>query len=590
MRAASKAHPSLIPASTPAPSAHEAASPLAVAVLATLLLLALWRPAIVHAQPMSAAKAAASNAAHGAPASVKNDDAAAPALSTAKPHEAPAAAASPAVAATSRDAQPATDTTSAAHVVRAGETLWQLAERYYGDGHQWQELAKRNALVTTNGGKLLLVGMKLRVPAKAPPREKRVAATKDADIPVVARTPAVPPVGANQPSAVASHIATGKATLAAQTAGKSDDAPAAPRTTGVKRDVKRNATATVSPTRPAEKARLMAADSTASALVTPTASTTASSSTTADVGPARRTMLGANSAPDISDKEGQLAASPTHMLLVGRDALRDARKASEAPTVFIRVVPDAAELDAQTREMTITDAPRPRRAEYEGAPFTIDDAALRKAGQLTRRVGAVAGSSAADPDRLFIADALELTAPSGVTLAPGDRLLSVHLAEGLTKGGHIAVPTGIVRVTRVENGKPVLGTVQSQAGSIEQGQPLLLVRGTAADPSVRASTIALNDIETTVRWIDGTESLPTIQSYVLLGAGSAQGVKVGDEFELHTARLLVKGNPAPSNGEDRIARARIVRIGDRESTAIIVRHERAGIAVGVPARRVARVP
>jgi LysM repeat protein len=567
MRAVSEAQQSVNPSS----AAREAALRLAIAVLATLLMLVLWRPTVVHAQTMSASKAAAQSvvAAHmpQPPADTPNE------------------------------AQAGADTLSAAHVVRAGETLWQLAERYYGDGHQWQELAKRNSLVTTNVGKVLLVGMKLRVPAKAPPRERRVAATKASDIPDVARAPAVAPGSAN-PSA-GQRVSTNATSLSAQTVGKSDDTPVAPRTTGA-RNENRKVPGTAA-SRVAQRGKLLASDSSApaeankagastSALASGSASSIASATEPADLSPSKRTMLGAYSAPDTGDQDGQLAPPRRRMGLVDRDRLREARKASETPTVFIRVVPDAAELNAQARGLATSGAPLPRRAEYEAAPFTIDDAALRKAGRLTRRVGAAAGSTEADPDRLFIADVLEVNAPAGAALAAGDRLVSVHLADGAGKGQHVATPTGIIRITRVESGKPVLASVQSQVGSIEQGQPLLVIQGSAASPSVRATTIAVNDIETTVRWIDGAESLPTIQSYVLLGAGAAQGVKVGDEFELHTARPMVKGKPVPANGEDRIARARVVRIGDRESTAIIVRHERSGIAVGVPARRVARVP
>jgi len=251
--------------------------------------------------------------------------------------------------------------------------------------------------------------------------------------------------------------------------------------------------------------------------------------------------------------------------------------------VFLRRVPDQAEVDAQARAISRIDAPAPRRGEYEGAPFSVETSMLSRGGRLLRRIGAPAGTSAKDPQRLALADQVEISAPVGVSLAVGDRLVSVQVHE-VVKGVSVAVPTGIVRVVKVEGGKPILAMVQSQTGAVQQGQSLLVIEGSAAPLSSRAAASASNDLATSVRWIDGTESLPTLQSYVLLGVGSAQGVHAGDEFELHTAKGPTTG------GEERIARARIVRVGTRESTAIIVKQERAEIAVGVLARRVARVP
>jgi hypothetical protein len=76
--------------------------------------------------------------------------------------------------------------------------------------------------------------------------------------------------------------------------------------------------------------------------------------------------------------------------------------------------------------------------------------------------------------------------------------------------------------------------------------------------------------------------LPTLQSYLLLRAGQAQGVKAGDEFALVRAR--------PSGGEDRVAVVRIVRSGAGGSSAVVIGQSLPEIATGLTARRIARAP
>ncbi|HET9778629.1 MAG TPA: LysM peptidoglycan-binding domain-containing protein, partial [Propionibacteriaceae bacterium] len=50
------------------------------------------------------------------------------------------------------------------HVVQAGDDLWSLAERYYGDGRDWREIAAANPTVLTGGPDRLQVGWRLRIP------------------------------------------------------------------------------------------------------------------------------------------------------------------------------------------------------------------------------------------------------------------------------------------------------------------------------------------------------------------------------------------------------------------------------------------
>jgi LysM repeat protein len=50
------------------------------------------------------------------------------------------------------------------HVVRAGDDLWSLAERYYGDGRDWRKIAAANPKVLTGGPDRLQVGWRLKIP------------------------------------------------------------------------------------------------------------------------------------------------------------------------------------------------------------------------------------------------------------------------------------------------------------------------------------------------------------------------------------------------------------------------------------------
>jgi nucleoid-associated protein YgaU len=62
-------------------------------------------------------------------------------------------------------------TESVKHTVAAGETLWSIAENYYGDGFSWQELADANNITSPES---LEVGQELSIPNK----EVEVATTE----------------------------------------------------------------------------------------------------------------------------------------------------------------------------------------------------------------------------------------------------------------------------------------------------------------------------------------------------------------------------------------------------------------------------
>lgn len=416
-----------------------------VARLSTLALLFVWRPAVVHGQE-----------AGGRIVSVFDT--------------------------TVDQLQDAATTT---HVVRAGETLWGIAARYFGDGHQWPTLARRNRLAIT-GLAPLQVGTKLTVPVSPVIRQAKAA--------VVAAAPADSTV----PS------------VALATAGE-DTLP--------------------------------------------------------------------SPAPGVAS-----ARQGTRIGLVDLEAQEASRKTSEVETVFHRDLPDAAEAERRTRAVLRPNAPAPRQAEFDAAPFVVSPSDLVKAGSIIRRIGSAETTESGYPQRAIVTDQIEVRPPAGVTYSVGQRLVAVTTPAAVDKQTLIAIPAGIVEIVRVEAGKPAVAVLMRQSGRVEQGQRLLPATGASA-PWLTAQKIEAPDVRTSVRWIDPHELQPTLQSFLMLAAGSTQGVKAGDEFGLYR-----RGTTEQPAQESLVATVRVVRSEVAWSSAVITRQYRSDIAVGLSARRVAKAP
>ena len=184
--------------------------------------------------------------------------------------------------------------------------------------------------------------------------------------------------------------------------------------------------------------------------------------------------------------------------------------------------------------------------------------------------------------RMQLADDVEIAAPEGVALSVGDRLVAVRRGDAVAAGVVVGIPSGILQVTRVGSGRTIHARVRSLSGTVEQGEALFPVEGGAATVGRASENSSANDMETRVTWIDSAEILPTLQSYVLLAAGQAQGVKPGEQF------ALVR--PSTSGAEERIAVVRVVRVGAAGSSAIVIGQSLPDIASGIKARRIMRMP
>ncbi len=482
-----------------------------VALLSTLALLLVWRPAVVHGQE-----------ADGRLASVSDST-----LDQVK------------------------DSATTTHVVRSGETLWGIAARYYGDGHLWSTLARRNRIATT-GPAPLQVGMKLTVPASPTIRGAKAAAMAaapaDSTVPGVALAKAgegtLPPPPPARPSG----------TLSAQTAGKPNAAAGAAAGAAKGR----------APAKSTKAAAVAAIDTITKPSGEPDTS--------------RVNFQPQHSSELMTSRKG------TRIGLVDLEAQEASRKSSEVETVFHRDMPDAAEAERRTRAVLRPNTPAPRQAEFDAAPFVVLQSDLAKSGSITKRVGSPGSAESVYPQRAIMTDQIEVRPPAGVTYTVGQRLVAVTTLTAGSKQSMMAIPAGIVEIVRVESGKPVLAVLKRQSGRVEQGQRLLPATGSSA-PWLIAQKLAEPDVKTSVRWIDSHELLPTLQSFLMLAAGTSEGVKAGDEFGLYRS-----GTKEQPSQESLVATVRVVRSEAAGSSAVITHQYQPDIGVGLAARRLAKAP
>jgi len=60
--------------------------------------------------------------------------------------------------------RPTNKKTTTSHKVKYGDTLWDMAEKYLGNGNRWKEIAKANGI---KDGWALVVGKTIKIPPKA---------------------------------------------------------------------------------------------------------------------------------------------------------------------------------------------------------------------------------------------------------------------------------------------------------------------------------------------------------------------------------------------------------------------------------------
>jgi len=176
--------------------------------------------------------------------------------------------------------------------------------------------------------------------------------------------------------------------------------------------------------------------------------------------------------------------------------------------------------------------------------------------------------------------------PAGAKYQVGDTLLAVWLSEETQNFGQVIVPTGLLRVTdvsRPENQAEVIAAF----GAVRDHQRVLPAEKFVDPGNVRPVPISDGVKARVIRHRDD-RALTDPQAVMFLDRGRKDGVALGDLFELRQSpRARVD---AATVVNEVMATVQVVHVGERTSTARVVKITQPKIPVGTEARQIAKLP
>jgi LysM domain len=228
--------------------------------------------------------------------------------------------------------------------------------------------------------------------------------------------------------------------------------------------------------------------------------------------------------------------------------------------------------------------------EYVRAPY------VTKAGASTG-VGRILESGELDPNGEIASTSVfqpydkVLVTLSGDTAAKvGDRYVVVSLSDALPGLGQIVVPTGVVELQqRPKGGAAGVATVVQLFGQMHPDQLLVPLDTSNVWTTKRPGPVE-DGLWASIKWIEGSPTLPTMQSYAVLDLTAAEGVKPGDEFQVFRRRQTSATEGQADDPEIPIGRAKAIKVTPFGTTALITAQEQPAINVGMMVRVSAKMP
>lgn len=253
----------------------------------------------------------------------------------------------------------------------------------------------------------------------------------------------------------------------------------------------------------------------------------------------------------------------------------------ETPSAGQSTIPAAAAQAAlrPARSQQADRATAVRAGDYLTAPFVTSIGGPQGAGKIDRALGSSFIATTPRLRSIQFRDLVRVALPAGAVGAIGDQLLVIRLAQVLGTDAQVAVPVGVLTVTVAAARGMVDAELTRKFEDVTIGQPVIVADPLASPVGVFPVSTA-SGRETRVRWISGASVLSAPGQYLIVGAGSNEGLVSGDQLSLRDV----------ANAEVEVGVAQVTRVTTRGATAIVLHVRNGGVAIGGLARVSAKMP
>lgn len=256
---------------------------------------------------------------------------------------------------------------------------------------------------------------------------------------------------------------------------------------------------------------------------------------------------------------------------------------AQSPTVFGSS--DEAAQEQMRAASSLPPVLTVRPGEYEAAPYMAAGDKPIVAGLVVGPVDVPALGLSSDAGyRTF--DRIYVSAPAGSSYRLGDKVIVAKTTAFVTDVGLVVEPTGVLRIDSLAAGGRAIGVIIKQFGAINAGQSLVPPGQSFESTTVRP-VAGSYPVSAKLVWVEGSPRLPSVQNYVILGAGESNGLRLGDQFTLFDDGRLSDGTAAPLVSTAKITVVRVTPFG---TTGIVVHQTQPEIRVGMPSRLTAKMP
>ena len=174
--------------------------------------------------------------------------------------------------------------------------------------------------------------------------------------------------------------------------------------------------------------------------------------------------------------------------------------------------------------------------------------------------------------------------PSHASYHVGDSLLVARIDRPEPNWGDVIVPLGVARITEVQKNQ-VLADIVLQFGRIHDGHVAIPLEPFKDPGEVRPAAVE-NGLEAHVIDQRDPHELANSQQIMFLDRGRADGVVLGDVFEVYKPASGVIGQP----GEETRVILMIVHTREHSSSGLVLNVVRPDVDVGLPARLIKKMP